>query len=93
MTACSFLWGRICHHVEREASRFHPIYALEASAMATEETTRAFLRDMNARIVDGPSPAGFYVAEVVLRKETRPDEVVAGFERQDIVRLAERARP
>jgi anaerobic selenocysteine-containing dehydrogenase len=22
------LWGRICHHVEREASRFHPIYAL-----------------------------------------------------------------
>src|SRR5262249_18018175 len=24
LTACSLLWGSLCHHVEREASRFIP---------------------------------------------------------------------
>jgi hypothetical protein len=28
LTAGTFLWGSICHHVEREASRLHHIYAL-----------------------------------------------------------------
>ena len=25
------LWGSLCHHVQREASRLHPIYALDQS--------------------------------------------------------------
>jgi hypothetical protein len=32
LTAGSLLWGRVCHHIEREASRFIPIYAPDPDA-------------------------------------------------------------
>src|SRR6266540_3160877 len=34
------LWGRVCHHVKREASRLYPIYALCRSMEVSMQTRR-----------------------------------------------------
>jgi hypothetical protein len=30
------LWGTVCHHVKREASQLHPIYALQKAQAVCE---------------------------------------------------------